>query len=139
MFLSVCYLCCADTPRVAASSRSARPSASSRTPTTTSASPPKGKGSRSRSKSPFRSFRWKKSSKSQLASGGASDDEAAYDDDEGCISTNTQLNTHTLSLHTILYLKINDSKLITQAYHNTFGFNSRRDKLQIVQFSFIIN
>merc|ERR1712071_511729 len=62
-----------------ASSRSGRPT-SSRSP----ASPPKGqKGSRSRSKSPFRSFRWKKSSKSQLPEtvGSASDDEANYDDE----------------------------------------------------------
>uniref|UniRef100_A0A0P5GQM4 Spectrin beta chain n=1 Tax=Daphnia magna TaxID=35525 RepID=A0A0P5GQM4_9CRUS len=76
----------ADSSTTASSTgRSARPSASPRTPTTTTTTtPPKGKGSRSRSKSPFRSFRWKKSSKSQLPSGvgSVSDDEAACDDEE---------------------------------------------------------
>lgn len=70
---------------VVVSSRTGRPT-SSRSP----ASPPKGlKGSRSRSKSPFRSFRWKKSSKSQLpvTVGSASDDEANYDDEDRRSST----------------------------------------------------
>jgi len=68
---------------VVASRRTGRPTSTRSTP----ASPSKGqKGTslRSRSKSPFRSFRWKKSSKSQLAQtvASASDDEANYDDDE---------------------------------------------------------
>lgn len=70
---------------VVASSRTGRPTSTRSTP----ASPSKGqKGTsqRSRSKSPFRSFRWKKSSKSQLPQtvASASDDEANYNEDEGC-------------------------------------------------------
>ena len=84
---------------VASSTRSPPPSSAlpalRKSPTAASPSAgSKGKsGTRSRSKSPFRSFRWKKSSsKNQLATGSdggaaaASDEEVSTYDDEGCIS-----------------------------------------------------
>ena len=99
--LFICILCVVyvRVTCVASSTRSPPPSSAlpalRKSPTAASPSAgSKGKsGTRSRSKSPFRSFRWKKSSsKNQLATGSdggaaaASDEEVSTYDDEGCIS-----------------------------------------------------